>query len=931
MMRRFLILAAVCVALSARAAVVVDPLNGHAVSPIAPSLTPIAPLAVSQIPQVQTAQLFQGGLDVHSFTLENGLQVVVSPDHASPVVGVSITYKVGSQNEEPGLSGFAHLFEHLMAQGTKSLKPREIGPMVESNGGIRNASTQRTITNYHSLVPRGLLDLLLWAESERMSTLNVDARALALEKQVVLEERRMNYENKPYRMAVSGGMAETVFSKFANRHATIGERADVENAKLEDVHAFYNAHYAPNNAVIALAGDVTVEQARALIEKHFGKLPPKAVPPPPDLSEPPLEGERRRVIADPMAKTPRLMLGWRAPERAHEDFWPLMLLNKILSGQERNPLYQRLVQNDKTAVSASADFPWYSSPETMHNPELFGLHIAPAKGAASDALLAAADAVIKRFIDHGPTQDELTQAQSSLEVERLSSLENPMDRAKFLSAMAAHIGSPSRIAADLARAAAVTVEDVRRAAAKWLTSARGVLEVAPGTPVPPKETAAPAAPAADPRGPGDPRPDVTPTRPSAAPQVRHFELSNGLKVAFVHDARLPLLEARLSLKAGRAAEAPKQAGLSQAAADLLFSDAALSADLARLGYMVDASALSESLHIEATGLARNAGSFFALLGQTLAGAAPSKEQVALWKTRAKRSLEDRKANPDFLTGERLKAELYAKHPLGRPAPGEADIDKISARKIATFRRGHMGPEGAVLTLAGDLDPAAAQAMLEEALAAWQGAARRRKLPALPKLKPARTSFVDRPGSAQADMTMAKTIHINPGHPDYPALLVANQVLGGSSSARLFVNLRVDKGWTYGSYSRLEARARGLLWTAEAQVRNPKAAAALEEMRREIIRLRDTRASDAEVEAAKRYLAGVFLIKLSSLGTLADYIAKLKKDGRDPAAAVREYVARIEAVTPEQVQAASRKYLRPDLMVTVVVGDKTKLPELAARP
>jgi zinc protease len=295
-------------------------------------------------------------LPVDSFTLPNGLEVLVNSDASSPMVAVSITYRVGSQDERPGRSGFAHLFEHLMAQGTKSLKPREISQLVESNGGSRNAFTTRTNTTYHNLIPRGALELVLWAEAERMHTLDVDARALALEQQVVLEEKRLRYDNAPYRFAQDQRMAETAFAKWENRHTTIGETADIRDAKLQDVRDFYALHYGPANAVLALAGDLTLEEARALVERHFARIPRKPAPPRPDLSEKPLAQDAWTRVDDPHAKTPRLMIGWHGPARASRDFWALTALAEILSGQDESPLYQALVRERKTALARPRAF-----------------------------------------------------------------------------------------------------------------------------------------------------------------------------------------------------------------------------------------------------------------------------------------------------------------------------------------------------------------------------------------------------------------------------------------------------------------------------------------------------------------------------------------------------------------------------------------------
>lgn len=868
-----------------------------------------------------------------TFKLANGLTVVVHTDKTAPVVAVSITYKVGSMHETPGLGGFAHLFEHLMAQGTKSLLPREISRLIESNGGVRNAYTMRSNTTYHSVVPKSALKTVLWAEAERMSTLNVDDRALALEQQVVLEEMRLRYVNQAYAKARDAGMAETAFTKWENRHTTIGEPHEIRNARLEDVRAFYRKHYAPNNAVIALAGDVDEAEARELVERFYGPLAPGEIAPAPDLSEPPIAEGAHRVIDDKFAKVPLLMTGWRAPERGTKAYWALTVLAELLGGGDESPLYRALVKEEKLAAGVSTNFPWWTGPFNPGGPDLFGFLMPLKPGVASETALALVDRVLSQFVwGDGATSTEVEAAKARLELSWTKDLEQLIDRAKTLSSYAAMVGDVSGFSRDFAALMAVTPQDIRAAVNEWLVSKpRAIVEARPA---PQLELAAdpatPPVPEQRPRPAGDPKPELDAQRAMPVPAMTRFTLSNGMKVVIVNDDRLPVVEARLSLPAGRTTEAVGEDGLSLAASDLLLSGtpgrdaAAVSAAFSKLGWKLDTERGLEHLTLKAAGLSRNAAAFFRELASVLTDASYPADEVSLWKENKAEDLKTQRAKPDFMSSERLKAEVFGAHPYGKPALSDEQLAAVTRERVTAYARRAYSPRSATLVLTGDVDPAAARTELEAAFAGWNGPAAVAAVPVLPAQGDSRLALVDRPGSKQANLTIASAIDLRPGDPDWLAFTVMNHILGGSATSRLFVNLRVDKGYTYGSYSRPQALSRGTLWTATAETRNEVAAPALEEMRKEIRRMREEPVSAEQLAAVKRYLAGLFVLKNSSIDYTADSLASYERNGQDPASELATYLARLEALTPEDIQRVARLYLDPEKMVTVVVGDAPAL-------
>jgi predicted Zn-dependent peptidase len=296
----------------------------------------------------------------------------------------------------------------------------------------------------------------------------------------------------------------------------------------------------------------------------------------------------------------------------------------------------------------------------------------------------------------------------------------------------------------------------------------------------------------------------------------------------------------------------------------------------------------------------------------------------LWKENTADELKIDRAKPDFMSSERVKAELFGAHPYGRPALQDAQLAAIDREKVLAFHRRALSPRGATLVVAGDADPAALRAELEQALAGWTEPATAETAPPLAGRAPAPLSLVDRPGSKQANLTIAQAVPIGPGHPDWLAFQVMNQMLGGSATSRLFLNLRVQRGYTYGAYSRVQALGRGTLWTATAEVRNEVTAPALEQMRLEIARMRDEDVAPEALAAVKRYLAGVFLLKNESIGYEADVIAAYERNGQSPSEELATYLRRLDALTPADIRRVAQLYLDPAKMATVVVGDERTL-------
>ena len=497
------------------------------------------------------------------------------------------------------------------------------------------------------------------------------------------------------------------------------------------------------------------------------------------------------------------------------------------------------------------------------------------------------------------------------------------------------VGDPADFFKDLQSALSTGAEDIRRAVNRWMVEPeRNVLHIVPGKAGPrAPEPKSPETPIAAPRPIGDTKPAVDVDRPIAPPDIHRFTLSNGMEAVVVRDLKLPLLEMRLQFKGGKAAEAA--GGSANAAADLMLKAASggkgrtAAQTFSGLGYDVAVQGQAESFAISAVGLKRNSEPFFDELGKVLAEGSYPQKDLDLWKETMLEQMKALRSDPKYMALQRLKEETFPRHVYSKDYPSDQEIGAMTNAQLGDFHRRLLNADNASLVLVGDIDPEQAKRMLERSLGKLASSGRTGEVPAIPEAGAARTIFVDRPGSVQANILVGASIDIDSKHPDYMALVVMNQILGGPSTARLFVNLRVQHGYTYGAYSSLSPFSRGQLWAANTEVRNEVLRESLKELSYEIRRMSAEPVPAETLEETRRFVAGNYMIRLATLDKTADYLAQLKRDGKDPEEEIRTYLAQLNALTPADIQRVARLYLDPTKMVTVIVGDKASLEPMLA--
>ncbi len=405
--------------------------------------------------------------------LANGLRVIIAEDHSAPVYSIAISYNVGSRDERRGRTGFAHLFEHMMFKGSANVGNGEHFTVVFNNGGNMNGTTNKDRTLYYETLPANQLELGLFLEADRMRSLVITQANLDNQRNAVQEERRLGVDNAPYGRT-SEAIDSLAFSNFSYSHSVIGSMADLSAASVEDVQAFFKTYYAPNNAVLAIVGDVNAAQALARVRKHFESIPSQTAPPAVDMAEPPPSGEKRIALDDALARATRLDISYEVPPSSSPDDAALSVLATVLSSGRSSRFYEQVVRQQQLATNATA------MKGESRGPGLFTVRIIVAPGKqAADAEKAVMDEIEK--IKAAPPADwEMDKARANAQRSAIASQESSLSRAILLSQYAMFYDDPGRINTRVARIKAVTAADVQRVAKQYLVeNNRSVIQTNP--------------------------------------------------------------------------------------------------------------------------------------------------------------------------------------------------------------------------------------------------------------------------------------------------------------------------------------------------------------------------------------------------------------------------------------------------------------------
>lgn len=419
-------------------------------------------------------------IPVSYYKLPNGLKVVISEDHIAPVVTVAVYYNVGFRLEPKGRTGFAHLFEHMMFQGSANVKKFEHAKYVEANGGSLNGHTDFDYTNYYETLPSNRVEMALWLESDRMRSLDISEENLKNQQNVVSEEIRVNVLNQPYQLFEWIDLWENAFTNWNNSHNGYGELAEVNAATIEDVRNFFKTYYAPSNAVLTIVGDVDVADVKKMVEKHFGSIPAQPTPARPDLTEPPQTKEKRVSQTDKLANLPALATGYHLPPQNSPDFPAMALLVQILQGDDSSRWYQRLVKEKELTLDLTGGLNYFGNEFDYTGPMIMTTRTTYKPGHTADEILREMDAVVADVSTKGITEKELADAKVRFRSNFYSQLESSFGKAHLLSALALFRDDPNQINSLLNPFESVTEAQVKAAAAKYLVASnRTVIDRVP--------------------------------------------------------------------------------------------------------------------------------------------------------------------------------------------------------------------------------------------------------------------------------------------------------------------------------------------------------------------------------------------------------------------------------------------------------------------
>jgi zinc protease len=855
-------------------------------------------------------------LDYERFVLPNGLTVVVHEDRKAPVVAVSIWYRVGSKNEPEGKSGFAHLFEHLMYNGTENYDGEWFEPMQRVGATSMNGSTWLDRTNYYQTVPTPAVDLALWMESDRMGHLlgAVTQEKLDNQRGVVQNEKRQG-DNQPYGR-VNYNLYEGLFPpSHPYRHSTIGSMEDLNAASLEDVHQWFRDYYGPNNAVLVLVGDIDAATARTKVERYFGDIPAG-----PEVDEfevwiPVKETSSHEIQHD---EVPAVLANraWAVAPRSTRDRALLDLAANVL-GQGRNSrFYLDLLYNRQLATSVSIGV----TPFELAS--VFDLSVVLNPGVSAPVASEAIDRLVAEFIAEGPTAEELNRAVTGMNAALIRGLEQVNGKANILAEGELYADDPAFVKQYLEWVNSATPEDVRAAAETYLSRGWHQVDV-----VPTGDYAA---------GAGVDRSSGLPTLPTelptlAFPAIHEATLSNGIRVVLAERHAVPVVEMSMQFDAGYAADAGRKLGVASFAMSMLDRGTRertaleVAAEAERLGANLSAGSNLDASVVALSAIKSELGASIDLWADVILNPVFAQDEIDRLRASWIPTIAQEKAQPLSLALRLLPPAIYgANHAYGVPFTGsgtEESIASITRDDLIGFKGTWLRPDNARIFIAGDTTLAEITPLLERAFRDWDAPST--PLPTknvadvtLPRTP--RVILIDKPNSPQSFILAG---HVAPGLGTDRDLAIEamNDVLGGTFTARVNMNLREDKGWAYGAQTVFQNAKGPRPFLVFAPVQTDRTGDSLTELINELTSIKTSRPVSPDemarvIAGSTRELPGQFQTAnavLASLITSARYGRPL-----DYAATLTE---RYEALGIDDLEAAT-EFVSPQSLIWVIVGD-----------
>lgn len=873
-------------------------------------------------------------LEYEQFSLDNGLEVILVEDHSAPVVAVDLWYDVGGAHDPIGRSGFAHLFEHMMFQGTANLDKDQLQRLVDDAGGSFNAYTALDRTAYHETLPAHQLPLGLWLEADRMASLAVTQTNLDNQRAVVIQEYQQNYGNAPYGFAIRD-FSTLTYSYEPYRRAPIGEVGDLNAATVDEILAFHQTYYYPNNAVLVVAGDFDPATARQLVELYFADIP--AGPEPPALPDWEPEDQQEAeiyTIEDSLIRIPATLIGYELPTPRHPDSAALNVLATILGTGNSSRLTRDFIDTG-AALVANAFV------ATNKGPGQFGVILLPGNMSRDD-LEAGWQEVVDEIAANGVRQEDIDKAVALIRSGRIAAMETAMGIAEEVQAGYAYFGDPAAVVNELDALAEVTPADIQRVAGEYLAAQdRHVFRVDVGEPQPFVEPVPFVGAVGSPEDdawevdfalafPEPPEPlEVTTLE---FPPITEITLENGLEVVIVEMPELPVLSLDLVFRGGQSVVSDGPPSIASIAAQLITRGTKsrtaqeIAGTIEARGGVTGAYAGNDLIGFGIFALIEDSELAFELLSDMAFNPVFPDNELNVQLGQLAGGLEANLGDPAAQVGRAFNPIVYGDHPYGAVTT-LADVGGITREAIAAYHAGVARPDNALLVVAGRITADEAIALVEANFADWPGDGDAPDL-TLPAAEPLGRDtpiyIVNVPGAQQANV-MVGNLAVTGDDPDRYPLSVVNAVLGQGLSARLNRILREELGWSYGVGSRLSFPVDIGAFAVVSSVQTSTIAETIDRIEFEVERIRTEQIGDEELSSVRDGMIGRFALNLETYQDFVNTISSYWIRGL-PLADIAAYPERIAAVTPENALEAAARLL-PENLVVVVAGDASVLAPL----
>lgn len=887
-------------------------------------------LVVGIMPTLITAQQSEKPvlINYQEYKLKNGLTVILHQDKSTPIVGVSVFYHVGSKNEVPGKTGFAHLFEHMMFLGSKNYGVG-LPSAITDIGGTFNGTTNEDRTYYYEVVPSNYLERTLYLESDRMGNL-LDAMTqekLDNQRDVVKNERRLRVDNQPYG-TMSERIGEIMYPEKHPYHwSIIGSMADLSAASLDDVKTFFRTYYVPNNATLILAGDFNEKQARGWIEKYFGPIAGGAKISNPNPPMPKLTGEIRKTYEDAVP-LPRVAMVWHAVPRNSSDEPALEILSYILSTGRGSRLQSNLNYGKELVSGINANL------STNDIGGIFQISATARPSKSLEEIEKEINKELEKIKKEPPTAEEISRSLNVRESSFIFALQSVLGKGAQLGEYAGYLGKPGYLQADLNRYRKVTPADVQRVASQYLSANRLVMSYIPGKP--PTSAAISQTDKASTNKvkekdvsliekQNELLPKPGPAVKFSLPSIEKTKLSNGLNVWFVKQDDLPIVSMNLVFNSGSMIDPAEKFGLASWTSSMLSqgtinrSAVDISNQLQSIGASINAESGRDTTSVSVQTLTKNLDAALDIYLDLIKNPAFPNTEIESLRRRSLIEITQRKSRPSGISGVVFNKVLYGDQPYGRNTT-ESSLKAITRDDLVNFHQMNYVPNNGTLIIVGDVDSKTMLPKLESGFANWKSG-KPSPVPSTAQTMQGKPGIyiIDKPGAAQSTIAIG-AVGLDRSNPDYYTVQVMNAILGGSSG-RLYKVLREEKGYTYGAYSSYQFRKNAGPFRAGGDFQTDSTKESVSELIKQIDGMRGAiPVTQAELNKSKQNAINGYPQQFETVDQISRQLSDLAAYDLSESY-FNDYIYKINAVTLADINRVANKYLDPSQMAIVIVGDR----------